>query len=48
MAGYYEKCENIEEHVNCLKKFFNIYLKVRDIYGEIYGPADKKVIKIKR
>jgi hypothetical protein len=22
--------------------------KVRDIYGEIYGPADKKVIKIKR
>jgi len=41
LGGFYEKCENTEEQVNCLKK-------VRDIYGELYGPADKKVIKIKR
>lgn len=41
LSQYYHQCENTSEEIKCLQK-------VRDIYGEIYGPADKKVIKIKR
>ena len=41
LSNYLEKTMNYEEMVDTLKK-------VSDIYQEVFGPKDKKVIKVKR